>query len=348
MKAGHSKEQLGIGSFSPRAEHEKKKTRQTEYGGAMNVTLTIADSLAKMISLLLPARLMKSKRYFRLWESKGYHITPVDYSEPLPDTRTLKGSLWTERSELLGIEINERRQLELLSLFLARFRQEYDSFPRGQTSRPYQYYLNNGAFEAVDGEILYCMIRCFKPRKIFEIGSGYSTFLSAQAIQRNKEEDRSYQCELVAIDPYPNPVIRAGLPGLSHLIRTEVQNIPAAKFGELARNDILFIDSSHMLRIGSDVQYEYLEMLPRLNKGVIVHVHDIFLPAEYPREWVLERYQFWNEQYILQAFMTFNESFEVLWSGSYMHLKHPDQLEAAFASYKRDNPPGSFWIRRMK
>jgi len=107
------------------------------------------------------------------------------------------------------------------------------------------------------------------------------------------------------------------------------------------------------LKIGSDVQYEYLEVLPRLNKGVIVHIHDIFLPMEYPRKWVIGMHRFWNEQYLLQAFLSFNCAFEVLWAGSYMHLRHPDELERAFNSYNRNivwstHVPGatSFWMSK--
>ena len=192
------------------------------------------------------------------------------------------------------------------------------------------------------------MIRHFKPKRIFEIGSGNSTYLSAQAVLKDKE-DNGHKCELIAVEPYPNDVLKAGFPGLSELISTKIQDIPLSEFNKLKENDILFIDSSHVLKIGSDVQYEYLEILPRLNKGVIVHLHDIFLPAEYPREWVLKDYRFWTEQYLLQAFLAFNDNFEVLWAGSYIHLKHPDKLEAAFSSYKRDERlPGSFWIRKIK
>lgn len=104
-----------------------------------------------------------------------------------------------------------------------------------------------------------------------------------------------------------------------------------------------------MLKIGSDVQYLYLEVLPRLNKGVIVHIHDIFLPAEYKKGWILKDRHFFNEQYLLQAFLAFNDSFEVLWAGSYMHLRHPDKLETSFNSYKKNESwPGSFWIRKIK
>ena len=291
------------------------------------------------------------KKLFPLWESLGFHITRNHFYEPIPDTRELKDELWKKHSELIGIDMNEEGQLKLLSDFVSKFKNEYDHLPLNwnKNLEPYEYFINNGAFESVDGEILYCLIRHFKPKKIFEIGSGYSTYLSAQAILKNKEEDSNYECELVAIEPYSNDTLKVGFPGLSKLIPKKVQEVPISEFKRLAENDVLFIDSSHILKIGSNAQYEYLEIKPRLNKGVIVHLHDIFLPAEYPKEWVLKDYRFWNEQYLLQAFLALNDSFEVLWAGSYMHLKHPDKLEASFSSYKRDERwPGSFWIRRTK
>ena len=286
------------------------------------------------------------KKFFPVWQRMGFHITLNHFCEPVPDIRTLKDELWLKHSDMVGVEMNEEGQINLLSRFSSKFKDEYESLPRFKTSLPYQYYVNNGTFESVDGEILYCMIRHFKPKKIFEIGSGNSTYLAAQAVLRNKEDDGK-ECELIAFEPYPNDVLRAGFPGLSKLMPTKIEDVALSKFDELKENDILFIDSSHVLKIGSDVQYEYLEMLPRLNKGVIVHVHDIFLPAEYPKEWVLRLHIFWTEQYLLQAFLAFNSAFEVLWGGSYMHLKHPDKLEAAFASHKgEERQPGSFWMRK--
>jgi hypothetical protein len=305
-------------------------------------------AIGKLIALLLPPKAMRSKRFFRLWEDKGYHVTPVHFYEPVPDTRTLKDDLWEKQSPLVGIDINEAFQIKLLSLFSSKYKKEYESFPREETSVPYQYYVDNGAFESVDGEVSYCMIRHFKPKKIFEIGSGNSTYLSAQAVIKNGE-DNNHECELVAFEPYPNDILKSGFPGLSKLISTEIQNVSITTFDKLRENDILFIDSSHVIKIGNDVQYEYLEILPRLNIGVIVHLHDIFLPAEYPREWVLRDYRFWTEQYLLQAFLAFNDRFEVLWAGSMMHLRHPDKLEIAFSSYNREERwPGSFWIRKIK
>lgn len=287
------------------------------------------------------------KKSFLIWERLGFHITPNHFYEPIPDTRTLKADLWQKQSELVGIDINKEGQINLLSQFSFKFKEEYENLLRFKTSVPYQYYVKNGEFGSVDGEILYCMIRYFKPKKIFEIGSGNSTYLSAQAVLKNKE-GYGNECELVAFEPYPNKVLKAGFPGLSKLIPSRIQDIALSKFTELKKNDFLFIDSTHTLKIGSDVQYEYLEILPRLNEGVIVHIHDIFLPAEYPKAWVLKDYRFWTEQYLLQAFLSFNSMFEILWGGSYMHLRHPEKLEEAFNSYNRKSVhPGSFWIKKI-
>ena len=285
-------------------------------------------------------------RLFSLWESMGFHLTRNVFWCPIPDTRTLKEELWRRESELVGIDINEQKQIQLLNQISSRFKAEYDRFSKNKAQKPYQYYINNDRFKSVDGEILYCIIRHFKPKKIIEIGSGNSTYLSAQAILKNEEESR-HKGELIAIEPYPNEVLKSGFPGLSKLISTKVEETDLSEFNELKENDILFIDSSHILQIGSDVQYEYLEILPKLNKGVIVQIHDIFLPMEYPKKWVLEDKLFYDEQYLLQAFLAFNTAFEVLWAGSYMHLRHPEKLEKAFNSYDRRTAwPCSFWMRK--
>ena len=317
-------------------------------GGSQVQVSTVDAMLSRLYGILLN-RIILTRSMFMLCQRYGFHITPNHFYQPVPDTSELKDDLWRKHSELIGIDLRETSQLELLRLFASKFKNEYEQFPRTPTATPYEYYMANSAFVSVDGEILYSMIRHFKPRRIFEIGSGYSTYLSAQAVQKNAEEDRGYECELVAFEPYPDEILKAGFPGLSRLVRKKIQDVPVSEFDKLAQNDILFIDSSHVLKTGSDVHLEYLEILPRLNKGVIVHTHDIFLPQEYPKEWVLGRRLFWTEQYVLQAFLAFNDSFEVLWAGNYMNLKHPDELKKAFSSYKRNQTlPGSFWTRRKK
>jgi hypothetical protein len=116
----------------------------------------------------------------------------------------------------------------------------------------------------------------------------------------------------------------------------------------LEATDILFIDSSHVVATGGDVCVEFLEIIPRLRPGVVVHVHDIFLPGEYPRAFLLDQHYFWTEQYLLHAFLSFNTTYSVLWAAAYMSLKHPAELKKAFASYEPGRVrPGSFWIQRL-
>jgi len=230
--------------------------------------------------------------------------------------------------------LNEPGQLRLLGEFRAAYGCDYASLDQ--------------SFGEVDGQVLYCMLRRFKPARMIEVGSGASTRLSAAAPLKNaSEEPGRPACDFTAIEPHPSPDLRAGFPGLTRLIERKVQDVPLETFAELRENDVLFIDSSHVLAIGSDVQYEFLEVIPRLRPGVLIHVHDIFLPAEYPRRWVLDG-RFWDEQYLLQAFLAFNDRFEVLWAGHWMHLNHPEQLRAAFNTYDPTlAAPGSFWMRRV-
>lgn len=288
-------------------------------------------------------------RTFPLWERLGIHITPVHFYMPIPDTRSLGEELWDHPSDLPGLDLRTEGQLKLVDCLAGLYRCEYDRFPEEKTAIAHQYYRRNGVFTSVDAEMLYGMVRYFKPRRLIEVGGGHSTYVSAHAINTNAAEDLQYQCELTLIEPFPNNVVKRGFPGLSRLIARRVQDVPLAEFERLQENDILFIDSSHVLAIGSDVRYEVLEILPRLNKGVLVHFHDIFLPTEYPKEFVFKLCRFWTEQYLLQAFLAFNSAFEVLWAGCYMHLKHPEVLQRNFGSYnKQGSLPGSFWIRKTQ
>lgn len=309
------------------------------------------------------------KSFFFFFQKLGFQIVPNHYYSPIPDTRTLNDKIFLKHSKLIGIEVNENEQLKLLLNFESKYKNEYSKFPRDKPRFPYQYYTNNGLFLSGDGEILYCMIRHFKPKKIIEIGAGYSTFCSAQAILKNKAENKNYDCELIAIEPFPKEVFKKGFPGFSKLIPHNLQVVPISLFKELNENDMIFIDSSHVLKIGSDVKYEYLEILPRLNKGVLIHIHDILLPVEYPREFAFDLLRFWNEQYLLQAFLIFNNHYKILWMGKFMHIKYQKILEKAFNSLKKDRMkleqeypytlkkrshsipasyPCSFWMKKIR
>ena len=291
--------------------------------------------LAQFIASVMPRCLHSGKFHelFPVWEQHGFHVTPVHFHQPIPDTRELPETLWEQPSDLVGIKMNDARQLDLLRHHLTKFREEYDKLPveppPGQR-RP---------FHGVDALIAYCMVRHFQPRLIIEVGSGFSSLVLGQAAAKNKKS------ALICIDPFPRDFLHDGLPGLQSLITKKVQDIDLEFFSQLQSGDILFIDSSHTVKIGGDVNYLFLEVLPRLKPGVIVHVHDIFLPFEYRRDWVLDEFRFWNEQYLLQAFLTFNSEFEVLLTNSYLNHYHQEDLKSAFPNLS-SWASGSFWIRR--
>ena len=284
---------------------------------------------------------------FETWERHGWHLTANHFYSVIPDTRELPDALWEQESELPGIDMRDEAQLAFLEDAAARFGEELAALPRTQDAAGGGYFVDNGAFESVDAEVLYAQIRGSKPKRVLEIGSGWSTLLSLRALAANRAE--GHEGRLTAIEPYPHDFVRAAVAADEHadMIDEQVQGLPLQLFSSLEAGDILFIDSSHVLRIGSDVQYEFLEVLPRLQPGVLVHVHDIFLPGEYPRDWVFgAEHRFWNEQYLLQAYLIGNPRTEVVWGGSWMHRRHPEALEKAIPSYDRETRfPGSFWFR---
>jgi hypothetical protein len=293
------------------------------------------SELSRFIAAVMPFCLQSTehRELFLNWESHGFHVTPVHFYEAIPDTQSLRETLWSQPSELVGIDMNDSMQLELLRNHFPKFRDEYNNLPveppPGQ-KRP---------FRGVDALVAYCMIRHFQPALIAEVGSGWSSRVLGQVTAKNKNS------ALICIDPFPSDVLRKGFPGLRSLIEKKIQDINLEFFSQLGSGDVLFIDSSHTVKIGGDVNYLFLEVLPRLRPGVIVHVHDIFLPFEYRRDWVLDEFRFWTEQYILQAFLTFNSEFEVLLANSYLNHYHQQELKAAFPGLS-SWAGGSFWMRR--
>jgi predicted O-methyltransferase YrrM len=309
----------------------------------------LKNILIKIAADSLPDFILRDKAFFQAMECKGYHVTPVHFYEPIPDTRELSQNFWTIKSELIGIEMNLDEQILLLNSFGRKYRTEIESFMTDENKNPDQFHFNNGAFESVDAEVLYCMIREKKPKNIYEIGAGFSSLIISEAIAANKNENQEYRCTYYSIDPFPPSFIKNDLANRHELIIKKVQDIPVSLFQDLGNNDILFIDSSHVAKIESDVNYEILEILPRLNKGVIIHFHDILLPYEYSKEIILDNRCYWNEQYLLQAFLIFNKNFKILFAGNYIHNERPDILEDIFNSYKNNSPTGrkSFWIQRI-
>jgi hypothetical protein len=234
-------------------------------------------------------------------------------------------------------------QLSLLGAF--GYRDELLALPRHKPALD-RFGFDNGAFGPGDSETLYNFIRHFKPKRLVEVGSGQSTLMARLAIQKNMAENPAYACEHVCIEPYEQSWLETlGI----KVVRQTVETCDAALFGALSANDILFIDSSHMIRPQGDVLFEYLELLPSLAPGVLVHVHDIFTPKDYPAAWVLGDRRLWNEQYLLEAFLAFNARYEVLAAANWLTHHHRAAFETAcpIMAEQPKSEPGSFWLRRL-
>lgn len=280
-----------------------------------------------------------AEKNFQYFEHHGVHVTPVHYYSPVPELAAIDPQIWKRQSSLPGVDVREAEQLHFLNAIFPRFQAEYDQFPNTATGKPHEFYFENGAYSGTDALVLYCMVRHFQPRLVVEVGSGFSTRMIAHAAIKNGNT------RLISVEPYPEPVLRQGFPGLDELVEKKVQDVDLELFEQLGPNDILFIDTTHIVKVGSDVNYLYLEVLPRLKPGVVVHIHDIFLPGDYPQSWVEKLRLFWNEQYLLHAFLIFNSGFEILFMNNYMGEKYPQEMRAVFPR----SPwwgGGSFWMRR--
>ena len=300
-----------------------------------------SEGFPKLIADVLPKYLHHENfpAWFRLWEESGFHVTPVHFYEPIPDLRNLRDTLWGRAQELPGIEMNDATQLSFLRDVFPEFKAEYEQIPTHATPGSNAFYLANGRFEGLDSLFAYGMVRHLQPRKIIEVGAGYSTLLLAQAALKNGNT------ELHCIEPYPADFLKQDVSGLNSLRMQKVEDVELSVFLSLEDGDFLFIDTSHVVKIGGDVNHLFLEVIPRLKPGVVVHLHDIFLPFEYPKGWVVDEHRFWTEQYLLQAFLTFNSEFEVLVSAVHAHTHHLDLLKTTFPK-SAPWAGGSFWMRR--
>ncbi len=291
--------------------------------------------------------MLLDRSHFLYFQQRGIHVVPNHFYQPIPDTSQLDDAFLARHDDWKGIALNETSMIQRLTRLIDRYKSEYESFPLYPTTDPAQYYWDNGGFQCLDAVMLYGMVREVKPKQVIEVGGGNSTKLTAAALRRNRAEGSPGT--LTCIEPYPNPVLQAGFDGLTRLWVTEVQRVPLDTFTQLQSGDILFIDSSHVLKTGSDVHFYFESVLPHLPRGVYVHFHDIFLPEEYPKEWIMQDFKFYTEQYILRAFLTFNDHYEVLLAGRHLQLKATDLIERAFDFYPLPiTKSGSIWLQRVK
>lgn len=271
------------------------------------------------------------KQLYPLFEHLGYHLIPINHASPIPVTKDLTDDHFSTTSQCVGLDWNRSVQERYLNEVFAKYAPELEP-ETGESP----------GLSLVDTAILHSMIRHHRPQKIVEIGSGYSTHITARACTMNDAE--GHPSEFLTIDINPAESVKKGIPGLTQVVHQRAETIALDQVSDC---DLLFIDSSHVVKIGGDVNYQILELVPLLKRGALVHWHDILLPGEYWEDWVKSDRYFWSEQYLLHAFLKFNSEFEIIWASRYMHLNQPKGISAVFPEFK---PSGhritSFWVRR--
>jgi hypothetical protein len=283
---------------------------------------------------------------FRKLQALGFHLQRKDYYSPLNDCEFLEVNidLWKEPVIPAAIDWQVDAQLaaaEELSPYLGELRDVPNDPPADCSA----YGWNNGFWNNADALIHYGLVRARKPRRYVEVGCGWSSLLLKRALSLNANQ--GIEAEVTLIEPYPNQAIFANLPNHWEIHRTILQRADLKIFDRLEAGDFLFYDGSHCAKVASDVNWFFFRILPRLKPGVIIHLHDIFLPEEYPESWIFERGQTWNEQHLLQAFLMNNSAFEILIANRFLFHQRRAELEALFQGIQ----PAwgcSFWMQKIR
>jgi predicted O-methyltransferase YrrM len=307
----------------------------------LGLPLTFAASCwLKLVRRLGLGGMPASRRVFRM-----VGLLPIadHFYEPLFNPKHLYRPLSLDR-DLPGVDLNSDEQLALLSRFT--FQDELKGFSLDEVEGSRDFYYRNPMFGSGDAEYLYSLIRLLYPRRVYEVGSGYSTRMVRAALEVNRRNRPSYECDHVCIEPYAN----SWLEDLGVRVeRQRVELMDLDLFEQLEEDDVLFIDSSHIIRPQGDLLTLFLRVLPRLKRGVLIHIHDIFTPRDYKDEWVNDEIRLWNEQYLLEALISCSSSFEVVGALNYLQHHHPVELSAALpvlGSELAERECGSFWMRK--
>lgn len=275
---------------------------------------------------------------------KTYH-PPGHYYSPVPDkeyVRNNAGRIFDRSMKTLpGIDLRENEQLSLLEKFKGYYSEIFFTAEKVPSNR---YWYKNGLFSYSDAIFLHSMMRYLSPKRIIEAGSGFS---SAVMLDTN-EKNFNNSIDMLLIEPYPVNLDRLtkDFPKHYRMIPSFVQDVPIETFRELEKDDILFIDSTHVSKAGSDVNYILFEILPALKEGVIIHFHDVFYPFEYPQAWIEKGFA-WNEDYMLRAFLMYNTNFEIIFFNTFIEQFHRDWLQKNMPDVLK-NTGGGLWLRKIK
>jgi Methyltransferase domain len=270
-----------------------------------------------------------------------YAVVPRDFNSPLPELERLDDGFWEMPRSMLGVDLAVEDAIKLLTEQLASFIGEFER----PADRP-GYTFSSSSYGILDAELLYSIVRLRKPRVLVEFGSGASSHFIQMAARRNARDGQSL--EHLIFDPYPftaSPLGPVDGPVVKAVRAEEVE--PARVAEMLAEGDVLFVDTSHTVKTGGDVDHIYSAIIPRLAPGVWVHIHDIFLPYEYPRRWVVDDRRLWAEQYLLQAFLAFNDSFRVRFPAMAVSRAAPEAVAGLVPGFSLAARPGAFWFERV-
>ncbi|MCW2944268.1 MAG: hypothetical protein JWR24_985 [Actinoallomurus sp.] len=259
------------------------------------------------------------------WMPHGHFYSPL--TAPSDVRRALE---WRGSPAVPGVDLRIEDQLRLAAVLAPMMAEPFEG-PR--------YVPANPMYGAADGAVYRAMLRHLRPRRVLEIGSGHTTALALDTAEAGLGE-----LELSCVEPYPQrllSLLRDGDPVT--LVTRPVQDVPLTAYEALEPGDVLFIDSTHVAKAGSDVVWLYLQVLPRLASGVVVHIHDVFWPFEYPEAWLREGRD-WTENYLLHAFLVGNADWEVLLFSSWLWKEHPSLVPPGMASEE----PGSIWLRKTR
>lgn len=269
----------------------------------------------------------------------GHFYSPVTDPVELIDRQ---GEIWpTSPRPCLDIDFNDDSHRRILTEWFPRNFPDYD-YPEHESASG-QFYTQNSQFSWLDSRSLFVLLKELKPRRVIEIGSGFSTLLTADVNHRFLGSQIDFSC----IEPYPTEFLKGKIPGMNKLLVRKVESLELGFFESLEPGDILFIDSSHVSKTGSDVNHIIFEILPRLTSGVLIHFHDIFLPFEYPKDWAVTENRSWNEQYLLRALLMNSDAYKVLFGCNYAHYKFKELLVKGLnLPGGRTFGGGSFWLEK--
>lgn len=262
----------------------------------------------------------------------GFHFFPAHYYSSEPNILELEKTkdTWAKPTPFHGIPVNLDQELQSLRTVCLPYQTEYIGNPIYQEGVRRNLGPGYGFIEA---QVLHAVIRHYQPARLIEVGSGVSTYCSLAALRKNQAEGKR-SGSITCLEPYPSKGLQTlarSNPDL-RLMARPVQSGPEDLFRELSAGDILFIDSSHVLKAASDVHHIVLEVLPQLAPGVLVHFHDIYFPYDYQRDLLLT-FLHNNETPFLRAFLAFNSKFRILFSLSHLHYEKKEALKAIFPDY---------------